>query len=168
MARSQGLAPQKRREFLGLLRGGATRSAAARIVGCSLKTIMAAARRDPTLADEMVRSEEVAEWNMMQNIRNASAKAQYWRAAAWALERSRPDRYAARSAGAVQKEQLVQLLTHVVDIITEEVPVAKLRSKVLRRLDKWVAQLETDGQGEKSVSTHFAPQDNEPAGDASS
>ena len=48
---------------------------------------------------------------LVKNIRNAAKKEQYWRAAAWALERCFPEKYARRGPDVITAEQIGLLLT---------------------------------------------------------
>jgi len=71
----------------------------------------------------------------------AARKEQYWRAAAWALERTFPERYGRRDPEAITIEQLTRLLSRFADIIVEEVPVAAHRKRILKRLERLTAGL---------------------------
>ena len=48
-----------------------------------------------------------------ENIRDAAKKEQYWRAAAWMLERGYPQRYARRGPDVITVEQIAYLLAHL-------------------------------------------------------
>ena len=54
-----------------------------------------------------------AELGLVKNIRNAAKKEQYWRAAAWALERGFPEKYARRGPDVITVEQIGLLLTQI-------------------------------------------------------
>jgi hypothetical protein len=125
----------KRREIFAILAVGCSRAVAARYVGCSVQTIQNTADRDPNFAQQLRRREHQSEIGYLENIRAAARNERYWRAAAWALERLRPERYARRSPDAITIDQIKALLTQFAEIIVEEVPVAKYRKNILKRLD---------------------------------
>jgi hypothetical protein len=114
----------KKREILAILTVGCSRRTAARYVGCAADTIVNTAQRDPAFAEQLARAEHNAEIGYIKNIQKAAKKEQYWRAAAWALERRNPEDFALRSPEVITVEQ----------IIVEEVPVARYRKNILRRL----------------------------------
>jgi hypothetical protein len=137
----------KKREILAILSMGCSRRAAAKYVGCSPTTIANTAHRDPEFAAQVERAESKAEIGYMKNIQKAAGKEQYWRAAAWALERKYPDQYALRSPDAITRDEVVVLLTQLVDLIMQEVPVARFRKPLLKRLQSLLAAVERGRKG---------------------
>jgi hypothetical protein len=129
----------KKREILAILSMGCSRRAAAKYVGCAPATIVNTARRDPEFAAQLQRAESKAEIGYMKNIQKAASKEQYWRAAAWALERKYPDQYALRSPDAISRDEVIALLTQLAGLITQEVPVARFRKGLLKRLQSLLA-----------------------------
>jgi len=125
----------KKREIVAIVTVGCSRRTAARYVGCSPTTIVRTAQRDEPFAASLRKAMQTAEINNLQNIQNAAKKAQYWRAAAWVLERCHPDQYAARSAECVTLDQVRQLLGELAQIIVEEVHNPDYRKCVLKRLN---------------------------------
>ena len=83
----------------------------------------------------------------MKNIRKAANKEQYWRAAAWALERKYPEEYARRGPDAIARNEVVELLIQLTRVIVEEVPVSKLRKSLLKRLRSLSAAVEKGHKG---------------------
>ncbi len=81
----------KSAEIMALLSQGCSRRAAAEYVGCSHNTIANTAKRDEKFARRMRQAEILCELNALRNINSGSLKS--WRAAAWLLERTRPERY---------------------------------------------------------------------------
>ncbi|HLA86358.1 MAG TPA: hypothetical protein VJL29_16350 [Thermoguttaceae bacterium] len=124
----------KRREIIAILSVGCSRRTAARYVGCATSTIQNTALRNATFARELRRAGEAAEINCLRNIQNAAKKEQYWRAAAWALERCRPEQYAARRADCVTMDQVRDLLAALAGIVHEEVRNVRVRKVILKRL----------------------------------
>ena len=128
-----------RREILAILAVGGSRRTAAAYVGCAVSAIQNAAQRDPQFAAELRRAEYRAEIGYLQNIQNAAGKEQYWRAAAWALERRNPRDFARRPPDAITDAQIKELVTGFVEIIVEEFPAARDRKRILKRLDAFTA-----------------------------
>lgn len=131
----------KKREIIAILAVGCSRETAARYVGCHPRTIDKAIRHDPEFAKQVARSEEQSELFFIKRIRNAAEKEQYWRAAAWALERRLPNRYAARGAHTVTFEQVIRLMSEIAEIVAGEIQDAKTRINVVRRLQKMTSAL---------------------------
>lgn len=131
----------KRGEIAAIVSMGCSRRTAARSVGCSLQTIYNTAERDAKFAAKMSRAKSNAVVMHVKNINSAAKKAQYWRAAAWALERLNPEEYAARRPETVAPEQLSRLLICFSQIIVEEVPVSKYRKRIIKRMEDLVKMI---------------------------
>ncbi len=138
----------KRREILAILTVGCSRRTAAKYVGCAASTIQNTADRNPAFAEKLRRAENQAEVTFMKNINSAAKKAQYWRAAAWALERRNPQEYARRGPDVITVEQISRLLSQCADVIVEEVPAAKHRKNILKRLEQLAKNLRQSSQQE--------------------
>ncbi|MBC7351803.1 MAG: helix-turn-helix domain-containing protein [Thermogutta sp.] len=141
----RGLDEFRKREILAILSVGCSRRTAARYVGCSPSTIRRTAERDPEFAEALRKAETKAQILFMKNIAAAARKEQYWRAAAWALERLNPEDYGPRSPQAVTLEQIRALISEFARIIVEEVPIASHRKRILKRLDRLSAQWRHEG-----------------------
>jgi len=126
----------KKREIIAILSVGCSRGTAARYVGCSRSTIQRSAERDPDFAEGLRQAEERLELTQLKNIAAAARKPQYWRAAAWMLERTRPQQYAARGPDVIARDQFARFLGCLAQIVADEVPVSKYRKNVIKRLDK--------------------------------
>ncbi len=131
---AKGLDDYRKREVLAILSVGCSRRTAARYVGCSPSTIQRTAQRDAAFADELRKAELKAQILFMKNIAAAARKEPYWRAAAWALERLNPEEFAPRKADLLTADQVRELLAEFAALIVEEVPAAKYRKNILRRL----------------------------------
>ncbi len=118
-----------------LLAVGCSLRAIAGYVGCARDTIRKTIARDEKFAARVRDARCRAEVGLLHSIRNAAKQAQYWRAAAWMLERSYPERYALRGPDVLTVEQIAVLMSHFCRIIAEEVPVARYRQNMLRRLE---------------------------------
>jgi len=131
----------KRCEILAILSVGGSRRMAARYVGCSAKTIQNTAERDPEFAERLAHASQAAQIEYLRNIKNAAKKEQYWRAAAWALERLNPEEFGARSPQTITRQQAEQLLSRLAEILVADVPVAEFRKGVLKRVGRLLAGL---------------------------
>ena len=130
----------KRREICALLAAGCSRRAAARYVGCLPSAITATAAREKKFRHELQRSEQRVELGYIKNIQEAAKKSQYWRAAAWALERHNPEDYVARSPNTYTLDQVQQILNQFVEIIIGEIPSPAKRKGLLNRLYQLMAE----------------------------
>jgi len=131
----------KRREILAILAMGCSRRTAARYVGCSPRTIQNTADRDPEFAAQLRHAEHASEIEYLQRIRNAAKKEQYWRAAAWALERINPEDFAQRPPRSLTLEETRDLLAQLADLLLAELPVGKHRKRVIKSLDRLLARI---------------------------
>jgi hypothetical protein len=125
----------KQREILAIVSVGCSQRVAAGYVHCSPRTIRRTARRDPAFADRLQQARHNPEIFYLKSIQKAARKEQYWRAAAWALERTIPEKYARRGPDVITAGQIGVLMAQFAAIIVNEVPVARYRKNILRRLD---------------------------------
>lgn len=133
MAKRTSLDDMKKREIAAILTVGCSLTCAAKYVGCASSTIRRAAQRDKEFAAALAKAEQQAEIGFMKNIQKAAKKEQYWRAAAWALERRHPERYGARGPDVLTLQEVRQLLARLAQHITEELPDETTRQNVLNR-----------------------------------
>lgn len=136
----------KRREILAILAVGGSRQLAADYVGCCVNTIHNTAERDPPFSEKLRQKERQAEIGYLESIRTAARNQRHWRAAAWALERLDPERYAKRNPEVITVRQVRQLLAQLAEVIVEEVPVAQFRKNMIKRLDAISEQLKDVSQ----------------------
>jgi hypothetical protein len=129
----------KRREVCAILAVGGTRLMAASYVGCAPATIRSRAVRDPEFAEQLRKSELSAEITFLKSIQAAVGDVKQWRAAAWALERLFPERYARRAPDSITIEQMTEIIKALAGIIVGEIPGKKLRQRVLARLGELLA-----------------------------
>jgi len=132
----------KKGQILAIISVGCSRRTAARYVGCDAKTIRNTADRDPEFAAQLCHANHAAEIEYVKRINNAAKKEQYWRAAAWALERLNPEDFAKRSPGNLTAEDVRTLLRRLGEILLSEVPVARHRKAAVKRLDRLLAKIE--------------------------
>ena len=129
----------KKREIIAILTVGCSRAAAAEYVGCHVATIRNTADRDEEFGLRLTQAELSHEIVHLKHINSAAKDARYWRASAWALERSNPQRYGQRKPHTLTPEQVSQVLSHFAAVITEEVPDEAMCQRLIRRLNELTA-----------------------------
>ncbi len=132
----------KRREILAILTVGGSRRTAARYVGCAPATIRRTAEKDAEFAEQLCRAENTAEIGYLKNIQKAAAKEQYWRAAAWALERRHPEEYGPRRPNLVSVQEIKEFVSRIVDLVVAAVPVDQFRKNVIREVRRLATELD--------------------------
>ena len=138
---------QKRARVIAILRVGCSRRMAAEYVHCSPSTIQNTADRDPAFAEQLRKAGVQSQLAFLKNIRDAAKKEQYWRAAAWALERLNPHDFGPPKPGAPSIDEFIAMLDQLAEIVVEEVPVARHRTRLLRRIDKLIVELRKRDEG---------------------
>ena len=141
---------KKRGQIAAILTVGCSQSVAAQFVGCAVSTIQRTANRDPKFAEELNKAKCNAELALVKNIRNAAKKEQYWRAAAWALERGFPEKYARRGPDVITATDLARALAQFADMIIQQVPVDKYRKNIVKGVE---ALARSFGQSIKTKSS---------------
>lgn len=135
-----------------MLRLGATRTMAATYARCHPATIRAEMRRDPSFANQIAQSELRSETSFLKVIHAAGKDPKQWRAAAWALERMYPERYARRKGNTLTEEQVQQLVAEMAEIVASELPITKYRQRIFNRL----ADLQTNYKSHIGAERHAA------------
>jgi hypothetical protein len=109
----------KRREIGALLAAGESLPRAARYVGCSVRTIRRERERNEAFDQELRIAESNARLEPVKAMRQAMHT--HWRAAAWMLERTQPERYGRNQKNSMGKRELRALANDLVSIVKEEV-----------------------------------------------
>jgi hypothetical protein len=123
---------------------------AARYVGCAPSTIRREALRNPEFNELLRRAHLAAELNPLQAMRQASNK--HWRAAAWLLERTNPQRFAKQNVRTIKPEQLHEFQSTLINILKEEAQDPALRRRIVRRMDELSKQMDQD-----ALAAHLDP-----------
>ena len=122
-----------RREVCALVSAGCGIEGAARYVGCAASTIRREALRNDQFAQELRRAPLTAELSPLTAMRQAAAR--HWRAAAWLLERTNPQRFAKQNLAFLKPDQLKEYREILMDIIREETADPAIHSRIARRLE---------------------------------
>jgi tRNA-dihydrouridine synthase len=108
----------KQGQICALVAVGCSLTSAANYVGCDRGTVRREAARNPEFAKQVRRAESKAELQPLETMRDAAAKD--WRAAAWLLERTKPEQYARTSSNLVRIETVHDLVARCLEVIAEE------------------------------------------------
>jgi hypothetical protein len=144
----------KRQEVLTALKLGCSLSAAAKLVNCSPTTIRREGTVDRDFGERLKRARGQSEQQYLKLIRDAADKPQYWRAAAWALERRFPKHYAPRSPDVITLSQITILIAKIAQILDEEIPAPTIRKNVLKRLDSITAEVRKEHASTLTAIAH--------------
>ena len=145
---------------INALKLGCSLTAAARLVNCSPTTIRREAARDSEFKEQIEKTRGQSEEKYMKFLADAAEKPQYWRAAAWALERRFPKHYALRSPDVITLSQITILIAKIAQILEEEIPAPTIRKNILKRLDSITADLRKENQPEAQARTETQPPQN--------
>jgi IS30 family transposase len=132
VGRPRVLDEAKRREICALVSAGCGIEAAARYVGCAPTTIRREALRNDDFHDDLRQAELTAQLSPLRAMRQAAAT--HWRAAAWLLERTHPERFAKQNPKNFRPEQVEAFMTHMAEVVAEEISDEPTRQRVYRRL----------------------------------
>lgn len=129
----------KQREICAILAIGGTQRVAALYVGCSVSTIQRLALRDADFALRLERAEMEMEVLQLSHIRQASKSS--WNAAAWILERLRPERYGKRSPLTIPLADLQDAFAGAMELVNEYLPNDEIREELRTKVDEYFAAL---------------------------
>ncbi len=132
VGRPHALDEFKRREICALVAAGSGMADAARYVGCSARTIRREALRNENFHEALRNAELSAQLEPLRSLRKAAAS--NWRAAAWLLERTNPDRFAKHDAKTVRVDELDGIICRFVEMISEEIEDPQARGRAYRRM----------------------------------
>lgn len=126
---------------------GGTRQIAAKYVKRPRQAIDATCEVDEGFALKMRNAEARLEVMQLRNIEQAGEK--NWRASAWLLERMYPDRYGARKAGVLTREEMAAVWDRLAAIVQMEVRCKRTQGRLAKRLGEIVKELEEDEKAGK-------------------
>ena len=144
----------KQDKVIEVLERGCSLNAAAKLVNCTPATIRREAQLDSEFGERYEQARGQSEYNYLDQIYKAADKPQYWRAAAWALERRFPKHYAPRSPDVITLSQITILIAKIAQILEEEIPAPTLRKNVLKRLDSITAEVRKEHASTLTAIAH--------------
>ena len=130
--RPHALDDAKLREIRALVSAGLTVAEAARYVGCSVRTIQRREKHDAQFRRDVSQARLSARLDPEKLMRQAAST--HWRAAAWLLERTRPERYARRSPTACTPEDLDSACRRLIEVALSEIGDSDARRRAFDRL----------------------------------
>jgi hypothetical protein len=122
---------EKRRELINHINEGATVEEAAEIVGITLRTVQRAAKLDECFDHDLHLALHAAPVDAERLVQRAART--HWRAAAWLLERTDPDRFAKRPPNSCSPGTLMDISDWLIETALEATPPAA-REAVYRRM----------------------------------
>ena len=122
----------KQREICALLSVGCGIERAAHYVGCAPSTIRRESMRNELFHERVRSAEMAAQLEPMQAIRKAASS--NWRAAAWLLERTQPERFAPQDVRLFRPEEVEALFDQLIERICEHVADDATRQRVYHEL----------------------------------
>jgi Helix-turn-helix domain len=130
------------REICALLSAGCGINEAAKYVGCAASTISREATRNPAFDVALRQAYLAAELAPLNAMRRAAAN--HWRAAAWLLERTNPQRFAKQNPKLLKPEQLEYIIRMFADIFDDEVADPEARERFQQRIEKMMADCDRE------------------------
>jgi hypothetical protein len=128
------LTEKERQSVISVLLTGGDLSTAADYISRTQAEIRATAAADEDFRAAIERAEPHVELTQLGNISKAAMREQYWRAAAWMLERRFPNRYARANPRALVPAKIKQLIEGLAEIVLSEVKAATVRIRIVNRL----------------------------------
>ncbi len=132
--RNRTLDEVKQGEICALVASGVSLRAAAQYIGCDRATIRREELRNEQFAEHLRRSLMQAEYFPLQKMHDACHT--HWRAAAWMLERTRPEQYARAATNLVKLETVHDLVERFAEVIAQELAEIPDGKAVGRRLNR--------------------------------
>jgi hypothetical protein len=130
--RPRSLDDAKRREIVALVSAGCGIQDAARYVHCAPSTIHKERKHNKEFRDELRRAQLVAQLHPLRAMQHAVGT--HWRAAAWMLERTHPDRFARQNPLAFGPKQARALMDDLLAIVREEVFDSAISDRLQKRI----------------------------------
>jgi hypothetical protein len=121
-----------RARVCALLKAGCSMTSVAEFVGCDRGTIRREALRDPDFAHEIRSCELEAELRPLHALHSAAGS--NWHAAAWLLERTKPEQYARIPSNLVRIETIHDFVTRCLEVIAAELDGSPAGASACRRV----------------------------------
>jgi hypothetical protein len=121
------------REICALVSAGCGIEGAARYVGCAASTVRREALRNDDFGQQLRRAHLTAELAPLNAIREAAKR--YWRAGAWLLERTNPQRFARQTLAFMKPDHLHEYKEILMEIIREETADTATSARIGHRVE---------------------------------
>ncbi len=136
----------RRTQAIQLAQTGLSLKAIASCLGCSFKTLARERDRDPYFRDALDRAQADAAADPLDRVRRHAASD--WRAAAWLLERTRPEEFAPRRTVRLRSDELDAVCERLIEAAMETQPDFAAREQLHARLRDVAGQLQRDLQSD--------------------
>jgi len=140
--KSKLLTAKQQNDVVAVLLAGSDLPSAADYVRRTLQEIYDTAAAKPAFQARLDQAAPNFELAQLGNITKAALREQYWRAAAWLLERKFPSRYAKSDPKALAPAKVRALIDAMAVAVLAEVPDADHRTNILNRLKDLLAKVE--------------------------
>jgi hypothetical protein len=130
--RPRSLTLKKQQELLAHVARGGTVEEAAKIVGVSIRTVQREAKGNEHFDHDLQLAQHTATVDPETLMKRAART--HWRAAAWLLERTDPDRYGKRSPTSCRPENVYDMAYWLIETALESVP-PEHRELLYRRMN---------------------------------
>jgi len=110
---------EQKAQICAMVSVGCSLRAAARLAACHESTVRSRLQNDKAFLARYRKSEQASELIALRHVQTAGAK--NWRAAAWLLERMRPNEYATPKPDTLRPDDFAQLTSTVAELVLREV-----------------------------------------------
>jgi hypothetical protein len=128
MGRPEILTEARQSTLCTLMSVGVSQREAAEYVGCSPSTITKRAKRDAWFAARMRQAQMRSEYRAMKQMVKHGDRS--WRASAWMLEKTRPERYGRRAGQGYSAKQVAAMFDQVTAAVLEKVADKKTSEEI--------------------------------------
>ncbi len=161
MSDKKSLDEKIQNDITALLQIGCRLETAAKYAGCPIRHVRRELKENPLFAQRVQRAEEWSEVFFLRQIKKAAEKEQYWRAAAWALERRIPNRYASRGAETMTIDDIREIFRKMAEIVISEVTLPEDRKRIATKINALLADLASGGEKRRRKKKEGTPSDPE-------
>ncbi len=133
---------------------GCERASAAQAMRATIVQLQKQMEDDSEFAQELLRSEGMAELHRMKAVHKAAEDEKHWRAATWWLEQKAKRRRNRNSSKPVTTKDLQEYLKELIEVIFTSVNCEEDRDRVLMKLAEMAQMAEAEPD-----ETHEEPQD---------
>lgn len=123
---------------------GCERASAAQAMRATTAQLQKQIEDDSEFAQELLRSEGMAQFHRIKAVHKAAEDEKHWRAATWWLEQKEKRRRNQASGKRVTSRELQQYLTELIEVIFLNVSCEEDRDRVLMRLAEMAQMTESE------------------------